>query len=315
VPVTRFVTWEPGLEGLGAAVVSIGVFDGVHLGHQALIRDAVSLARAQDHLAAVVTFDRDPDRVVDPEHAAPQLLELDDKLDLIAALGPDVVLVVPFTANVAAMPPETFLDRLLLAVFAPAAVVVGYDFRFGARAAGHLETLQTFGPRHGFDVVGHPLVHLEGEPVTSTRIRQLVAGGDVAAAASLLGRPHRVKGVVVGGRAEGRKLGARTANLATAPYAALPADGVYAGRIDIDGVVHPAGVSVGVPPTFPDASCRLEAHVLDFDGDLYGRRLQVEFLERLRDQRRFDSAEELAAAIAEDLDRVRAVAERSGETW
>jgi riboflavin kinase / FMN adenylyltransferase len=308
---TRFLTWYPGIPAVGAAVVAIGVFDGVHLGHQTLIRDTVSLARERGSLAAVVTFDRDPDRVVDPEHAAPQLLELDDKLDLIAGLGPDIVLVVPFTTDVAALTPETFLDGLLLAAFAPVAVVVGHDFRFGARAAGDLSALEGAGRRHGFDVVGHPLVRLDGDAVTSTRIRALIAAGDVVGAARLLGRPHRLRGPVVRGRGEGRRLGAPTANVETPPYAALPSDGVYAGLAAFDGLRYAAAVSVGVPPTFPDATSRLEVHVLDFAGDLYGRPLEIEFLGRLRDQRRFSSAEDLAEAIASDLRRVRAVASRA----
>ena len=298
----------PGDPTLGPAVVAIGVFDGVHVGHQALVRDAVAAARERGAHAVVVTFDRDPDRVVDPEHAAPQLLELDDKLAFLEALGPDAVLVIPFTAEVATMAPDVFLADLLLPAVRPVAAFVGHDFRFGARAAGDLSALAAFGEGHGFEVLGHPLVRAGGEPVTSTRIRRLIAEGDVRGAAALLGRPHRLCGTVVGGRGQGAGLGAPTANLATPPYAAMPADGVYAARAVIDGVGHPAGVSVGVPPTFPDAICRLEAHVLDFSGDLYGRTLELEFLERLRAQRGFSSAEELAAAIAADLERVRMLA-------
>lgn len=306
---TRIVEWHRGLPRTGPAVISVGVFDGVHLGHQALIRDAVALAGERGALAAAVTFDRDPDRVVDPAHAAPQLLELDDKLELIGGLGPDVVLVVPFTQEVAALSPDAFCDGLLLAAFAPEAVVVGHDFRFGRGAAGDLHVLETFGRAHRFDVVGHPLVRVDGAPVTSTRIRGLIAAGEVADAARFLGRPHRLRGVVVGGRGEGRRLGAPTANLATQPYAAVPSDGVYAGRVGIEGVTYAAGISVGLPPTFPDAASRLEVHVLDFAGDLYGRTLAVEFIERLRDQRRFDSPEALAEAIASDIERIRTASE------
>jgi riboflavin kinase/FMN adenylyltransferase len=301
------------MAGLGEAVVTVGVFDGVHLGHQALVTDTVAEARRGGVSAAVVTFDRDPDRVVDPAHAAPQLLELDDKLALLGALGPDVVLVVPFDTRVAAMPPTAFLDGVLARALAPAAALVGHDFRFGAKAAGDVTTLEAYGAAHGFPVTGHPLVSAGGAPVTSTRIRALVAAGDVEGAAALLGRPHRVRGKVVAGRGEGARLGAPTANLEAPSYAALPADGVYAARARIGAAIHPLAVSVGVPPTFPEASCALEAHVLDFAGDLYGRELDVEFLRRLRDQRRFDSAEELAAAIAADVREVREAASGGGD--
>lgn len=310
---TRVVTYAEGLQSLGRAALSLGVFDGVHLGHQALIRDAIALARSRDVLAAVVTFDRDPDRVVDPTRAAPQLLELTDKLELLATLGPDVVLVVPFDAEVAAMPPDVFLDRLLLPAITPAAVVVGHDFRFGARASGNLETLASFGAVHGFEVVGHPLVRFEGEPVTSTRVRALVAEGDVAEAATLLGRPHRLRGVVEQGRHVGATLGAPTANVGHAPYAAVPADGVYAADATIAG--HPgtfaAAVSIGPPPTFEGAPSAVEAHVLDFTGDIYDAEIVLGFLERLRPLQRFDTPEELAKAIARDVERVRELAEGS----
>ncbi|HEY3318678.1 MAG TPA: riboflavin biosynthesis protein RibF [Coriobacteriia bacterium] len=308
---TRVIAYERGMETFGRAVVSIGVFDGVHLGHQALIRDAVSLARKRETLAAVVTFDRDPDRVVDPAHAAPQLLELPDKLDLLATLCPDVVLVIPFDAEVAAMPPDAFLDELLLPVFSPVAVVVGHDFRFGARAAGDLATLATYGERHGFEVVGHPLVRVDGEPVTSTRVRALVSAGAVADAARLLGRPHLVRGAVEEGRHVGKALGAPTANVRHAAYSAVPADGVYAATARVGDATYAAAVSVGPPITFADAPATLEAHLLDFRGDLYGAEIVLGFLERLRPLARFESASDLAAAIAADVERVRAVTARA----
>ena len=295
------------MEPLGPAVAAVGVFDGVHIGHQALIHDAVMLARAKDALSVVVTFDRDPDQVVNPAAAAAQLLDLDDKLTLLSAQDPDVVLVVPFDQALAAMPPLQFLDEVLMASVRPVAAVVGCDFRFGHRAEGDVDLLVRYGAEHGFTVLAHDLVRVGGKPVTSTRIRALVATGDVRDAATLLGRPHRLKGVVVPGRRAGRELGAPTANLEIATYAALPADGVYAASTVIEGVVYPAAVSVGVPPTFPTATAALEVHVVGFEGDLYGRTLGVEFLERIREQRRFESGEELAKAIAEDIRRVREV--------
>lgn len=303
------VMWGPDVRDLGRAVAALGVFDGVHLGHQALLRDAVALAREAGVSSAAVTFDRDPDRVIDPAHAAPQLLELEDKLAFIAEQGIDLMLVVPFDAAVAAMPPRAFLDEVLASAFGLEGLVVGLDFRFGAKAAGHAGDLAAFGAEHGFAVTARPLLEVEGTPVTSTRIRALVGAGEVAAAARLLGRPHRIVGTVERGRGEGeRLLGTATANLAPPPYAAMPADGVYAARARLDGRCHAAAVSVGVPPSFPEARHALEAHLLEFDGDLYGQRITLEFLERLRDQRRFESQADLAATIASDIEAVRYLA-------
>jgi len=305
--VSRTVLWTPSTPSIGPACAAVGVFDGVHIGHQALVRDAVRIAAAEGCASVVVTFDRDPDQVVTPAAAMPQLLDLTDKLDLLAGLGPDAILVIPFDAAVAAMAPLVFLDSVLLRSLDPVGVIVGYDFRFGHRAEGDVDALVRYGCDHGFTVVAHDLVGAEGKPVTSTRIRRLVAAGDVEGAARLLGRPHRVKGDVVHGRAAGAGLRAPTANLAVAPYAALPADGVYAGRVAVDGRTYTAGISVGIPPTFPGATADFEAHLLDFTGDLYGRSVTVEFVERLRSQRAFANDDELAAAIAADLERVRAI--------
>jgi len=305
--VSRIIHWEASMEPLGRCVVAVGVFDGVHVGHQALVRDAVELARAREVDSVVLTFDRDPDQVVNAATAMPQLLDLDDKLSLLAQQGADVVLVVPFTERLAATAPLVFLDELLLQTMTPVAVAVGYDFRFGHRAEGDVDVLVRYGAAHGFTVLAHELVSDTGAPVTSTRIRRLVGSGDVGEACRLLGRPHRVRGLVVRGRGEGAELDAPTANLATAPFAALPADGVYAGRTEIDGVTYACAVSVGVPPSFPEATAELEAHVIGFRGDLYGRSLIVEFLHRIRSQQRFDDTTELAAAIRADIEETRRI--------
>lgn len=302
---SRTVLWTPQTPSVGPACAALGVFDGVHVGHQALVRDTVRIAAAEECLSVVVTFDKDPDQVVSPATAAPQLLDLEDKLTFLAELGPDAILVIPFDAAIAAMAPLVFLDSVLLQTLRPVSVVVGYDFRFGHRAEGDVDTLVRYGREHGFTVVAHDLVSADGEPVTSTRTRRLVASGDVAGAAALLGRPHRVKGDVVHGRAAGAGLGAPTANLAVAPFAALPRGGVYAGRVTVDGVVYAAGISAGAPPTFPIATADFEAHLIGFAGDLYGRTVTVEFVERLREQIAFASEAELADAIAADLERVR----------
>jgi riboflavin kinase/FMN adenylyltransferase len=302
------VWWRPGMDPLGRSVVALGVFDGVHIGHQTLVRDAITIARGADARAVVLTFDRDPDQVVMPSVAPLQLLTLDDKLEFLCRQGADIVLVLPFTAHLARMAPLAFLDQVLLESMTPVSVVVGCDFRFGHHAEGNVDLLVRYGAQNGFTVLAHDLVPDHGATISSTRIRGLVAAGDVAEAARLLGRPHRLSGEVGRGRGEGAALDAPTANLLVAANAAVPADGVYAGRVTIGGVAYAAAISVGLPPSFPQAADALEVHLLDFRGDLYGRTLTVEFLQRLRSHRTFDDPRDLAAAIQADIAQVRLIA-------
>lgn len=307
---SRIVHWNEAMgEALGPCVAALGVFDGVHIGHQSLIQDAVALAASKNVSSVAVTFDRDPDQIVTPLSAAPQLLDLDHKSRYLLDQGVDVVLIIPFTIELASTAPLVFLDEVLLTAMTPVAVVVGYDFRFGHHALGDVDLLVRHGADHGFTVVAHQLVQAGGSTVSSTRVRQLVASGDVSEAARLLGRPHMVIGEVVHGRGAGAGLDAPTANLLTDRFAALPRDGVYAGRVEIDGVMHPAAISVGAAPTFEEADDVLEVHVIDFEGDLYGRDLMVEFLDRLRDQRRFDDSDDLIEAIRADIVLARAISD------
>ena len=300
----RIINWQPHLEPLGPSVVAIGVFDGVHVGHQALLHDTVADARTRGVQAVVVTFDRDPDQVVSPQTAAPQLLTLADKLSAISRAGVDAILVVPFTSQVAEMAPEVFLDDVLLSALTPVAVHVGSDFRFGRMAMGDVATLRMSGASHGFDVVPHELVTADGQAVTSTRIRALVAAGKLADAVGLLGGHPCVSGTVHSGRGEGARLGFPTANVVPVEFAALPGDGVYAGRATIaDGTGWAAAISVGTPPMFPQAKDHLEAHLVDFDGDLYDQPITLEFWVRLRDQQAYPSLDELKTAIAADVER------------
>lgn len=306
------VTWNREMEPLGDAVVAIGVFDGVHKGHQQLLRASVKEARRLRAISVALTFDRDPDQVVTPEAAAPQLLTLADKCAFIAATGVQRVLVVPFTPEIAATPAERFLEEILGACCTVRALHVGEDFRFGARAAGDIDTLYVWAAEHGAEVRGHSLLEMGGAPVTSTRIRALVSHGDVAAAGELLGRPTRVTGTVHRGRGQGRSLGYPTANVVPVPHAALPADGVYAGRVVLGGgTVWPAATSVGLPPSFPEARDYLEAHLIGYTGDLYGQTVTLEFIERIREQRSFDTLENLIEAIAADVERASGI-DRTG---
>lgn len=303
---TQILYHTRGVHDIGASVIAIGVFDGVHRGHQTLVTDAVAVARRWGVASVVLTFDRDPDQIVTPGNAAPQLTSLDDKLALLAGLGPDVILVVPFDRQLASLTPDRFADEVLLDAADPVACIVGYDFRFGAGAAGDVDTLVDIGGRDGFEVITHPLVRIGGEVVTSTRIRGLVSEGAVTEAAELLGRPHRLHGRVVHGRGRGAELGTPTANLDVECVYALPAPGVYAAWATVpSGRRYPAAVSVGVPPMYPEATSVLEAHLIGFSGDLYDECVTVEFVGRLREQKRYASEAELAGAIAADVSLVR----------
>lgn len=297
--------WTPDMPSLGTAVVAIGVFDGVHVGHQALLSAAVDEAARLHVKSVAVTFDRDPDQVVTPDSAAPQLLSLPAKCRFIIECGIDVVLVVPFDKAMASTTPEQFLDAVMGTCCLPASVHVGHDFRFGADAAGDIDTLYVWAAEHGAEVHPQPLVRSGGSPVTSTRIRALIAESRLAEATLLLGRPPRVVGTVHRGREQGRELGFPTANVVPMQFASLPPAGVYAGRAVLpDGSSYPAAISVGNPPTFPEARDYLEAHIIGYNGDLYDRVVTLEFAERLREQQAFGSIDALSQAIARDVEKV-----------
>ncbi|MEV4710060.1 bifunctional riboflavin kinase/FAD synthetase [Micromonospora sp. NPDC049374] len=295
--------------GWGRSVVTIGVFDGVHKGHQATIGHAVARARELGVQSVVVTFDPHPAEVVRPGSHPAVLTEPSRKAELIEALGADVLCVIPFTPEVSRLSAEAFVHDVLVEHLHAALVVVGENFRFGHRAAGDVALLERLGRTFGFAVEGAPLVAAAGTVFSSTYIRSCVDAGDVTAAADALGRPHRLEGVVVRGDQRGRELGYPTANLLCHRYAAVPADGVYAARMIRRGQRQPlaAAVSIGTNPTFSGRERRIEAYALDFDGDLYGERLALDFVAHLRGQARFDSIEPLIAQIAQDVERTRRV--------
>jgi riboflavin kinase/FMN adenylyltransferase len=299
--------------GWGRSVVTIGVFDGVHRGHQTTIGYAVERARELGAHSVVVTFDPHPAEVVRPGSHPPVLTEPARKAELIAALGADALCTIPFTPQFSRLTAEEFVHDVLVARLHAALVVVGENFRFGHKAAGDVPMLRRLGAAFGFDTESAPLVtggdgggSLEGHTViSSTYIRACVDAGDVAAAARALGRPHRLEGVVVRGDQRGTKLGFPTANLMTGRYAAIPGDGVYAAWLECRGRRHPSAVSVGTNPTFDGQERRVEAFVLDFDGDLYGERIALDFVAFLREMRRYDTVEELVAQIDLDVARTR----------
>jgi riboflavin kinase/FMN adenylyltransferase len=287
--------------------VTIGVFDGVHRGHQEIIGHTVGRARDLGISSVVVTFDPHPSEVVRPGSHPAILTEASRKAELIEALGVDVLCVIPFTLEFSHLSAETFAHDVLVEHLHASGVVVGENFRFGHKAAGDVTLLATLGRSFGFTVEDAPLVSsLPASAVlSSTYIRSCVDAGDVAEAARALGRPHRLEGVVVRGDQRGRKLGFPTANLLTSPHAAVPADGVYAAwlaRRGRDGPkCLPAAVSIGSNPTFHGRERQIEAYVLDFDEDLYGERLCLDFVARLREQRTYVAIEPLIAQITQDV--------------
>ena len=295
---------------VGRTVVTVGNFDGVHLGHQHVVARAREVAHELGDLPVVaVTFDPHPIAVLRPEHAPPTLTTLDVRAELLAAAGVDDLLVVPFSREIAAWPPERFVTDILVGALHARAVVVGANFRFGARAAGDLATLTELGRLHDFDAEG---IALDGGPQvwSSTYVRTCLAVGDVDGAAQALGHPFTVRGEVVKGDQRGRELGYPTANVPTVGIAA-PADGVYAGwlrRLDRPGEpALPAAISVGTNPTFPgDRARRVESYVLDRDDlELYGVVVEVSFVARIRGMQRFDSVDELVATMRQDVEKVR----------
>jgi riboflavin kinase/FMN adenylyltransferase len=290
----------------GPLVVTIGAYDGVHLGHRQLIARVTAAAAELACGSAVVTFDRHPATVVRPQSAPRLLTDLPQKLELLASTGIDVVLVLHFDDARASETPEDFVRTVLVGALQARSVVVGHDFHFGRHRRGNVELLARMGAEYGFDVMGVRLVTLGGDtvPVSSTRIRQLLAEGRVEEAAVLLDRPHQVRGTVVHGDKRGRELGFPTANVAVPTSIAVPADGVYAGwYIGLDDVARPAALSLGRRPTFyqqADLSL-LEVHIMDFSGDLYGQAAKVEFGTRLRGQERFASADVLVEQMHRDV--------------
>ncbi|TKJ32929.1 bifunctional riboflavin kinase/FAD synthetase [Blastococcus sp. CCUG 61487] len=295
---------------LGRTVVTIGMYDGVHRGHQSLIGTAVARAQAMRRPCLLLTFDPHPAEVVRPGSHPAILTALDRKAELVAELGVDAMCVLPFTPEFMRLPPETFTHTVLVEHLHAAQVVVGENFTYGHKAAGTVDTLTAEGRRFGFAVEGIPLANVDDDEVTisSTYIRACVAAGDMASAARALGRPHRVDGVVVRGDRRGRDLGYPTANVESPPFTAIPADGVYAGHLVIrdprGGTARerlPAAISVGSNPTFQGSRRTVEAYVLDYAGDLYGEHVGVEFAERLRPMAAFPDVDALLEAMAQDV--------------
>jgi len=282
------------------AVAAIGVFDGVHRGHQFLLRDVAERAVEVDARSVAVTFDPDPQAVLRPGAPAAALCSLEERVALIRALGLDEVFVWPFTPQVAAMSPSEFVAALRDR-YGLCEVWVGENFAFGQGRRGTVATLTELGEQHGFGVHSVAPVYEGAQPISSSRIRELLLAGEVRDAAHLLGRPYRLGGEVVTGAERGRQLGFPTANLIPPVGRVLPAYGVYAGHAIEGGRAYPAVANVGSRPTFGEEQPLIEVHLLDYSGDLYGRELAFEFVERVRPIQRFASVDELRAQIQADI--------------
>lgn len=303
------------------SAVTIGAYDGLHLGHRAVIERVKAIAAERDLASAVVTFDRHPASVVRPESAPKLLCDLDQKLELLETTGIDLTIVIHFDEERASETAEHFVQTVLVDCLNARSVIVGADFHFGKGRGGNVGLLERLAPEAGFDVLGLDLVDAEGRPaadgvaperdkVSSTAIRRALSAGDIIAANAMLGRFHEVRGTVERGDARGRDLGFPTANVAVPDRILLPADGIYAGYLTrADGRRLPTAISLGRRPTFyEDAPVSLlEAHVLDWTGDLYGEDVQVRFVQRLRGEEKFDSIDDLVAQIGRDCDDARAV--------
>lgn len=289
------------------SVITIGAYDGVHRGHQAVISQVRELAESMGCRSVVVTFDRHPASVVRPESAPKLLIDMEQKLELLAETGVDATRVVTFDDAKAQMTADEFAREILIKGLQTKVIVVGEDFHFGYRRQGNVQMLRELGGELGFRVEPVKLIpRPDGveEPVSSTAIRRALAGGQVETAAQLLGRPFEIRGEVVHGDQRGRTIGFPTANIAVPQTMCLPADGVYAGRfINQAGQAHMCAINLGRRPTFVEHSDHslLEAHLLDFDGDLYGQRARVTFEKFLRSERKFDGLESLRTQLTEDV--------------
>lgn len=287
-----------------SAVVTLGTFDGVHLGHRAVIDQAIAVGATESRVSTVLTFDPHPLRVVRPD-AAPQLLTTTaEKMAVLRQTGADRVDVIPFTAYLARFSPRRFVEDVLMAHFGLAHLVVGHDHGFGKDRSGDVGTLRRIGNELGFPVTSVPPLVVGNAPVSSTRIRNLLLEGEVAAAADLLGRPYSMEGPVVRGEQRGRVLGFPTANVAVDTDKLLPQEGIYVVQVDLEGHAAPRqGVMhLGPRPTFFGFSASAEVYLLDFEENLYDRDLRVHFLHRIRGIARFDSAEALQDAIRSDIE-------------
>ncbi len=292
-------------------LLTIGVFDGVHLGHRYLISQLKGLARKQGCLSGVVTFSQHPQEVLSPQTRLPFLTDLEQRIDLLKSEGVEAVIPLSFTPELASLSARQFLS-LLKKYLRMRGLVVGPDFALGQNREGNADTLRQLGQEMGFTVTVVPPITINGEVVSSTAVRKALAEGDMKRVQDLVGRPFSLHGRIVTGAGRGVKLGFPTANLDVTPEQALPADGVYASQAYLDDQIYPAMTNIGKNPTFGSNQRTVESYILDYHRDLYGQELTIDFIERLRGEKKFDTPEELKKQIAEDVKRGKAILKTRG---
>lgn len=298
---------DPGTVGpLKHPVMAIGNFDGVHQGHRKILATVTQRAREVDGTSLLMTFDPHPLTILRPAGRPPLITPMSEKIRLLSGLGLEVLLIIPFTREFASTPAELFIEEILQRRLGAREVYVGTNFHFGRGGVGDFDLLETEGRRLGIKVEKVPVVLFDNQPVSSTRIRENIARGRVDRAASMLGREYGIRGLVVHGRGRGSGLGFSTANLST-DNELIPGEGVYVTRAEVEGRVYPSVTNIGDRPTFGERERVIEAHLLEYAGpELYGRTLRLAFCTRLREERRFESAEALSRQIRKDVEATRA---------
>jgi riboflavin kinase / FMN adenylyltransferase len=287
-------------------VVALGNFDGVHVGHQAILKTAIKHAQEVAGSALALTFDPLPSKVLNPARAPKLILTPEDKHELLRNFGVDAVIVLGFSRELSMLSPREFVRDYLLRRIGARAVVVGHNVSFGHLRAGNAEVMEQLGRELGFESMVVGPVECDGIVVSSTRVREVIEAGDLKLAAILLGRPHFLRGPVVHGRERGRTIGFPTANIQSRTEC-LPPDGVYATRIVLEDGSYQSITNIGMRPTFGEPERTIEAHIFDFDRDIYDLEIKLELVERIRPERKFESAQALAAQIASDLKRAREI--------
>ena len=289
-----------------SAAVALGNFDGVHLGHQELIRRMVERARRDGLAAAVFTFSNHPKDLLPKEKKVKNILYRDEKAEIMECLGVDLLFNVPFTRAVMTMPPEGFIKELLVDKFNMKAAFCGFNYNFGYKAQGNPEVLRQAGRRMGFDVTEMPAFKIKGDVVSSSLIRTLIASGQVERCMAYMGRHYAIGGEVVVGNRLGKKLGFPTSNLVIDPSMVTPPNGVYVTYCTYNGVRYPSVTNVGIKPTIGHYNKNVETHIFNFDKELYGKQIKVEFLKKTRDEVKFDSMRDLSEQIIRDCRQARA---------
>jgi len=287
-------------------VVALGNFDGVHVGHQTILKSAIERAVAAGGSAWAITFDPLPAKILNPQHAPRLILTPQDKHELLRGFGLHGVIVLTFSRDLSMLSPDDFVREYLVNRVGARIVVVGHNVSFGHARAGNAEVMRRLGRELGFETVVIGPIERDGIAVSSTEVREMITAGDMRRAAALLGRPHFLRGTVVRGRERGRTIGFPTANIQSLTEC-LPPDGVYTTRVATEEDLFPSITNIGMRPTFGEPERTIEAHIFDFNRDIYGSEVKLEILERIRPERKFESAQALAAQIASDLQRAKQI--------